>query len=176
MSKMGSLEPFGHLKHKLWPKERPGNRSNSLVSRWHVTYHWKAFNEGYNFASNLISIEGLHRKLCAPKVIGVPTLGISRLPLGNPGTKCHLDVGPMARHKVYYKGEGSGFPQVLDVVSLVSPSCSWWVLGSKVLQLNINQLVVWFCASSCEWMNYLSFFPIPSRNSNMPLYPQSVMS
>ncbi len=26
------------------------------------------------------------------------------------------------RHKVYYKGEGDGFPQVWAVVSLVSPS------------------------------------------------------
>jgi hypothetical protein len=24
MSKMGFHDPFGHLKHKLWPKERPG--------------------------------------------------------------------------------------------------------------------------------------------------------
>jgi hypothetical protein len=24
MSKMGSHDPFGHLKHKLWPKERLG--------------------------------------------------------------------------------------------------------------------------------------------------------
>jgi hypothetical protein len=23
MSKMGLHDPFGHLKHKLWPKERP---------------------------------------------------------------------------------------------------------------------------------------------------------
>jgi hypothetical protein len=28
----------------------------------------------------------------------------------------------MARHKIYYKGEGGGFPQVQAVVSLVSPS------------------------------------------------------
>jgi hypothetical protein len=28
----------------------------------------------------------------------------------------------MERHRVYYKGEGGGFPQVLAVVSLVSPS------------------------------------------------------
>ncbi len=38
------------------------------------------------------------------------------------GTKCHLDVSPMASHKVYYKGEGGDFPQVQAVVSLVSPS------------------------------------------------------
>jgi len=30
-------------------------------------------------------------------------------------------AGPMAKHKVYYKGEGGGFPQVQPVVSLVSP-------------------------------------------------------
>ncbi len=44
------------------------------------------------------------------------------LPLGNPKTKCHLDVGFMERHIVYYKGEGDGFPQVKAVVSLVSPN------------------------------------------------------
>jgi len=51
-----------------------------------------------------------------------PILGILGLPLGSPGTKCHLDVGPVAKHKVYYKGEGGGFPQVRVVVSFVSLS------------------------------------------------------
>jgi hypothetical protein len=37
-------------------------------------------------------------------------VGISGLPLGSPGTKCHLDVAPMPRRKEYYKGEGDGFP------------------------------------------------------------------
>jgi len=37
---------------------------------------------------------------------------ISGLPFGSPGTKCHLNVGFVERHKVYYKGEGDGFPQV----------------------------------------------------------------
>jgi hypothetical protein len=62
-------------------------------------------------------IGGLHTKVHAPKVAGVPTLGISGLPLGSPKTKCHLDVDPMARHRVYYKGEGGGFPQVRVLVS-----------------------------------------------------------
>ncbi len=43
-------------------------------------------------------------------------------PLGSSGTKCHLDVGFVERHKVYYKGEGGGFPQVQAMVSRVSPS------------------------------------------------------
>jgi len=34
--------------------------------------------------------------------------------------KCHLDANPMVRHKVYYKGEGGGFPQVRAVMNLVN--------------------------------------------------------
>jgi hypothetical protein len=59
-------------------------------------------------------------KIMGPKVARVLTLAILRLPFGSLGTKCHLDVGLMERHIVYYKGEGGGFPQVRVVVSLVS--------------------------------------------------------
>jgi hypothetical protein len=55
------------------------------------------------------------------KGAGVSILGISRLPIGSPETKRHLGAGPMAKHRVYYKGEGGGFPQVQAVVNLVSP-------------------------------------------------------
>ncbi len=87
-----------------------------------MTYCWKALDEGYNFALDLISIRGLHKKLWGPKVAGVPILGILGLQFGSPGTKCHLDVGLVERHKIYYKGEGGGFPQVRVVVSLVNPN------------------------------------------------------
>jgi len=92
------------------------------MCRWCVTYCWKSLDEGYNFVSDLISIEGLHVKLWGPKVARVLTLIISGLPFGSLGTKCHLDVGFVKRHWVYYKGEGGGFPQVRAVVSLVNPS------------------------------------------------------
>ncbi len=62
----------------------------------------------------------MHTKLWGPKVEGVPTLGISRFAFGSLGTKCHLDVSLVERHKVYYKEEGGGFLQVWAVVSLVS--------------------------------------------------------
>jgi hypothetical protein len=90
------------------------------MCRWCATYNWKPFNEGYNLALDLTSIEGLHTKLWASKVAGVPISRISGLPFGNPRTKCYLGANPMARHRVYYKGEGVGFPQVRAVVSLVS--------------------------------------------------------
>jgi hypothetical protein len=38
-----------------------------------------------------------------------------------PGEKSHLDVGSVESHRVYYKGEGGGFPQVRAMVSQVSP-------------------------------------------------------
>jgi hypothetical protein len=122
------------------------NRPNLLACRWCATYHWKDLNKGYNFASDLISIRGLHVKLWALKVAGVPTLAISGLPFENPETKCHLDVDLMERHKVYYKGEGGGFPQVWAVVS---PSCPWLILAPKCSNYALTTLC-WFCAGPCE--------------------------
>jgi hypothetical protein len=131
MSTMSLHDPFEHLKHKLWPKKgresnwqfnsRPlkvKNWPDLLACRWCATYRWKTLDKGYNFSLDLISIRGLHMKLWAPKVAGVPTLAISGLPFGSPETKCHLDVDLMERHKIYYKGEGGGFPQVQVVVNL----------------------------------------------------------
>ncbi len=110
-----------------------------------MTCRWKDLDKAYNFALDFISIRGLQAKLWGPKVVGFPTLAISGLPLGSPETKNHLDVGPVASHKVYYKGEGGGFPQVRAVVSLMSPSCPWLVLTPKVLQLCINHFVLVLC-------------------------------
>jgi len=50
------------------------------MCRWRAINRWKALNKGYDFASDLTSIEGLHTKLCASKIAGVPILGISGLP------------------------------------------------------------------------------------------------
>jgi hypothetical protein len=187
MSKMGSHDPFRHLKHKLWPKERPGVK---LVVWLSTTKSQKStrftcvqvacnillesFRRGYNFALEFNSIRGLHMKLWAPKVVEVPTLAISRLSLGSPGSKCHLDVGLMERHIVYYKGEGGGFPQVWAVLSLVSSNCLWLVLAPKVLQLCTNHFMLVLCrfvwvVEACQ------FFLVPSWNSNTPLYPSKVL-
>ncbi len=62
-------------------------------------------------------------------------MGILGLPLGNPRTKCHLDVGLVERHKIYYKGEGDGFPQVQAMVSLVSLSLLVVLPSTKSVQI-----------------------------------------
>ncbi len=51
-----------------------------------------------------------------PQNRGSPNLGNFE----NLGTKQHLDVDPVARHREFYKGEGDGFPQVRVVMSLKS--------------------------------------------------------
>jgi len=127
------------LKVKNWP--------DFLVWRWRVTYHWKALDEGYNFGLDLISIEDLYTKVWGSKVARVPTLVISGLPLGSLETKCHLDVGLVERHIVYYKGEGGDFPQVRAVVNFVNLNCPWFILAPKVLQLSTNHLVLVLCRS-----------------------------
>jgi hypothetical protein len=151
-----------------------GNRPNFLACRRLATYCWKALDQGYNFALDLVTIEGLHKKLCTLKVARVPTIGISGLPLGSPRTKSHLDVAPVERRRVYYKREGGGFPQVQAVVSLVSPNCPWLVLAPKVIQLCINHFVLVLCRS--VWVSEACHFVlVPSRNFSMPFYPSIVL-
>jgi hypothetical protein len=98
------------------------NHPDFLVCKSHVTYRWKALDEGYNFASNIILIGGLHTKLWAPKIAKISAARISGLTLGSPRTKWHLGAGPVASHRIYQKGEGGGIPQVRAVVSLMSLS------------------------------------------------------
>jgi len=110
-----------------WPR-KVRNHLNFLVCRWQATYCWKALNEGYNFALDLTSIGGLHTELWAPKLVRVSTLRILGLPLESLEKKWHLGASPVARHKIYYKGEGDGFPQVQAMVNLMS-LCSPVVLS-----------------------------------------------
>jgi len=89
---------------------------------------------------------------------------------GVPGEKNHLVVGSMASHKVYYKGEGGGFPQVQAMVSLVRPCCPWFVLALEVFQLCTNH-VVWVICRPVWVSETCQLFLVPSWSSNTPLYP-----
>jgi hypothetical protein len=114
-------------------------------------------------------------KVCSQSY-GAPKLQESQLAwfqdshLGVLGEKNHLDVGSVASHKVYYKGEGDGFPQIWAVVSLVCPCCPWFVLTPKVLQLCTNHFVWVVCR--LVWMSEAcQLFLVPSQSSNTPFYP-----
>jgi len=114
------------------------NRPNLLSCKGRATYRWKALDESYNFALNRTSIGGLFTKLWGSKVAGVPVGGIS-----------------MESCRVYYKGEGGGFPQVRAVVSLVCPCCLWLVLALRVFQLCTNHFGG-LCVRPCEWVKLVN--------------------
>jgi hypothetical protein len=189
MSKMGFHCPFGHLKHKLWPKERLGVK---LAIWLPTTKSQESTQFPYVQATCNIPLESFQRwlQLCfrphcnqrsAQEVMCLQSRENpncwnfeSGLPLGSPGTKNHLDVAPMERRRIYYKGEGGGFPQVRAVVSLVCLGCPWLVLAPKVLRLCTYHLVLVLYRSM--WVNKVChFFLVPSRSSNMSLYPSIVL-
>jgi hypothetical protein len=145
MSKMGSYCSFGHLKHKLWPKEGSGVKLAiwlpTTKSRESTRFPCvqmacnillESFRQGLQLCFKPHLNQRSTRKVMAPQSCE------------SPNTKNHLDVGPMERCRVYYKREGSGFPQVWAVVSLVCPCYPWLVLAPKVFQLRTNHLCVGF--------------------------------
>jgi len=74
---------------------------------------------------------------------------------GIPGEKSHLDVGSVASHREYYKGEGGGFPQVQVVVNLVCPCCPWFILAPKLPNYALTTLCG-LCVSPCEWVKLVN--------------------
>jgi hypothetical protein len=91
------------------------------------------------------------KKLWVSKVVGIPILGILGLQLGSPMTKWHLGAGPVAKHKLYYKGEGGASPNSKLWWVLWVRVYPWFVHALKMLQLCTNQFVVWFVqVRSCE--------------------------
>ncbi|CAM6044223.1 unnamed protein product [Sphagnum compactum] len=105
-----------------------GNRPEILGCRGRATYRWKALDESYNFASDCIAIQGLLAKLWGSKVAGVPFGAISGLPRGSPGKNSHLDVASVESCRVYYKGEGGGFPQVRAVARVSEYACQFFLV------------------------------------------------
>jgi hypothetical protein len=154
----------------FWPRN-VANRPDRGVCRRSATYRWKALNEGYNFAWDLIAIKGLHMKLCTLKVARVLVVGISRLPLGSPETKSHLDVAPVKSYRVYYMGEGGGFPRIRVMINLKSPKL-------PVACPNINSApeseltTLWLVECKFEWITKsLSLFLVPFRSFSTPPLP-----
>jgi hypothetical protein len=129
------------------------NRPNPGACRWSATHRWKVLEENYNFALNLIPIEGLNKEFWSCKVPRVQTRTVSGLLLGSPGTKNHSDVGDAERHTVYYMGEGDGFPQVRAVVSHVSLELPVACPSTKgALESDLTNSLVGFDASLNKWI------------------------
>jgi hypothetical protein len=124
-----------------------------------ATWHWKALDESYNFSLDCVAIGLCNQKISASKVPGLQPGTLSGLQLGSPGKNSHLDATSAASCRVYYKGEGGGFPQVRAVVSLMCPCCPWLVLAPRCSNYALTTLCG-LCAGPCEWIS-LSILPSP---------------
>jgi hypothetical protein len=103
------------LKVRNWP--------DFHVCRWRATYRWKDLNKGYNFASDLISIRGLHAKLWRPQSCRSPNLGDFGTPTWESRDKKPFEWGAMWRGAEYtIRGKVVASPK----------SKPWWVLCVRV--------------------------------------------
>jgi hypothetical protein len=89
-------------KFDSWPL-KVKNHLDLRVCRWRAKYHWKALDEGYNFALDFISMKGLHKKSWAFKLLRVPISKISELLTWESWEKWHLDATLMANYRKDYK-------------------------------------------------------------------------
>ncbi len=174
MSIISSHDPFGHLKHKLWPKE--GSRVKLTI--WFLTIKSQ---ESFRFP-------------CVQVVCNIPLesswRGLQLFFKPHPNQRSAREVmGLQSRGSPSY--ENFGFfhlwvPRRNDIWVLVlwlvteytirgkmlaSPKfgpwwvlwvrvCPWFVLAPKVFQLCINQCVIWFVqVHVSEWL--LVIFPSP---------------
>ncbi len=118
------------------------NCPNFHMCRWRATYHWKAFDEGYNFALDIISIKGLHTKLWAPKLWKSQFMKFrdSNLRVLGQNDIWVLAMWPGIKNTI--RGKVVASPKSRPWWVLWFFVCSWFVCALKVLQLCINQLVV----------------------------------
>jgi hypothetical protein len=154
----------GSLKVRNWP--------DLLTCRWHATYHWKVVDEGYNFASDLIVIRGLHEKLWAPKIAKIPTVGISKF-LGK------------SQKTIWMWPSWKGAEYTIRGKVMASPkSGPWWISWIRVTrdsswhQKCSNYALTtlcWFCVGPCKWS--LLILPSPILElQHTPLPLQSAES
>jgi hypothetical protein len=115
------------------------NRHKFLTCRWRATYHWKALDEGYNFALKLIPIGGLKIKLLAPKVAGIPGLGIS---VGVLGQNVIWMWASWRDTEYNIRGKVMSSPKSGPWWVLWIQVCLWFVLAPQMLKLCTNQLIV----------------------------------
>jgi hypothetical protein len=179
MSKMVSYCSIKHLTHKLWSKE--GSRVKLPV--WLPTRksrEWTRFT--YLQRTCDIPLENSRQELqfffrlhldprSSRKIMGLQSHGsLHWRDFETPTRESWERKTYVVSHRVYYKREGGGFPQVRAVVSFVCPCCPWLVLAQRVLQLCINHLV-WVVCRPMWVIEACQLFLVPSRSSNTRLYP-----
>jgi hypothetical protein len=189
MSKMSLHDPFGHLKYKLWSKEQlgiklpicfPTTKSRELpyFICLHVACHillessWQGLKLCFKFHFNW---------RFAQKLMGFQSCG-------SPNFKNFKNfetpkLGVLGQNDIWVQALWPGIENTIRGKVVPSPKFgSWWVLwvhvyswlvrAPKVLQLCINQLVVWFVTI----IDSLVIFFSPHFGTPTHLLPQKCAS
>jgi hypothetical protein len=150
---MGLLDPFGHLKHKLWPKERPWVK----IVIWLPTIKSEESTRFFimKVSCNIpleSSWQGLklffkpHRnqryahEVMGPQSCKNPNFGNLEVP----GQNAIWMWASWRSTKYIIRGKVVASPKSGPWWVLWVQICPWWVLTPKVPKLCTNQLVVWF--------------------------------
>jgi hypothetical protein len=166
---MASHESFGHLQHKLWSKEGPGvklavwllttksresTRSRCVQAECDTPLEssWGELQVCFKHHPDWRSEQGV-MSCQSPGSPNWDNFGtVPGFPLGSPRTNSHLDVAPVEWRRVYYMGEGGGFPRVRAVVSQVSPELPVACPSTKgCSRMWTNQLVGWLMQVRCRF-------------------------
>jgi hypothetical protein len=154
---MGSHDPFGHLKHKLWQFDsRPlkvRNCPDVLVFRWRATYVGKLSTRATTLLEISSQLEVCKESYGPPKLQESQVWEFQDSHLGVSKQNAIWMWASWRGTKYTIRGKVVASPKFGSWWILWVRVCSWLVLAPKVLQLCINQLVVWFCAGPCEWLS-----------------------
>jgi hypothetical protein len=183
MFKMESHDPFGYLKHKLWPKERPGVKFSiwlstikSQKSPWFICVQvicnitlkspWQGLQ--------LFFKPHLNRR-SAQKVMGLQSHG-------SPNSK---NFGVQGQNDIWLLASWLGIENTIRGKVVASPKsglwwvlwvrvCLWFICAPKVLQLCTNQLVRFVHVRVNNWptchlsLSHLGWrIPNSSKDSNV---------
>jgi hypothetical protein len=187
---MGSHDPFGHLKHRLWSKEGPEvnlaiwllitkSRESTQFPCVQVVCH--ILLESSQWGLQRFFRPHLNRR-SAEKVMGPqshksPKLENFETPTWESWTKAIWMWPPWKGVKYIIRGKVVASPKsgswwVLWILWV--QDCPWLILAPKVFQLCTNHLVLVLCRS--VWViEACQFFLIPSQSSSTPLYPSKVL-
>jgi hypothetical protein len=190
MSEVGSHNPFGHFKHKLWSKEGAGVKLPIWLS---TTKSWElprlpSVKVAYDIplesswrGIQLFFKHDLSRR-SSDKVMGPQKLQESQLwefldsHLGVPRQNVIWVLVPWPCIQYTIKGKVVASPKFGPWWVLWVRVYPWLVLAPNVFQLCTNQLVVWFCADLWEWFIAYHFSESHPEASACPFTPKSAAS
>jgi len=147
MSKMGLHGLFGYLQHKLWPKKR----SRVKLAVWLSTTKSSESTRprcvqvecDRSLKSSRVELQfffiphpnrRFEQRVMTSQSPGSPNQDIFGILPWEPRDKKPIRCGCRGEDRVYYMGEGGGFPESGPWWVLWVHSCPWLVLTLKVLQ------------------------------------------